>query len=420
MEVPDFCRRASQRIAKKRKTEEELDPDYQPDTGKESKSRVAATPGTSRDWFIPIPRYSPTREVAIPGPSRTLMHVTATTVSSESRMDRKKVRRSRAIVDDLRKPAPGLQFIERNEYSVEDWKVKASEISKNLVRVKLENPDTDTDGLAALEYPIHELTPYGSNNPDYTEPRSRNMELEAYDFDFNNLPNYVMGTGKGTPGGPPNWEFKTLWNYELTPLQPNGDHFYDSSMQPWNKRDVTEPETTPDILSIVASFYVGCRLDLKKIANGSRNIEYNPERFAPLIMRVREPKSTALIFGSGRIIVAGTRSEAECKLACRKYTRIINKFGHRGRVLRFEIQNILASCSLKFRVRLNQLCKNKMLGPLSYEPEIFPGLVIPLEHPKMKITVFATGSVLMTGGKSEADVQLGFRKIYPLVRMYAP
>ena len=45
-----------------------------------------------------------------------------------------------------------------------------------------------------------------------------------------------------------------------------------------------------------------CKLDLKSIALHARNAEYNPKRFAAVIMRIREPKSTALIFASGKMV----------------------------------------------------------------------------------------------------------------------
>jgi TATA-box binding protein (TBP) (component of TFIID and TFIIIB) len=44
-------------------------------------------------------------------------------------------------------------------------------------------------------------------------------------------------------------------------------------------------------------------LELKKIALQCRNAEYNPKRFAAVIMRLRDPKTTALIFASGLILL---------------------------------------------------------------------------------------------------------------------
>ena len=50
------------------------------------------------------------------------------------------------------------------------------------------------------------------------------------------------------------------------------------------------------------------KLDLKKIALHARNAEYNPKRFAAVIMRIRDPRTTALIFSSGRSRLKGKRN----------------------------------------------------------------------------------------------------------------
>jgi TATA-box binding protein (TBP) (component of TFIID and TFIIIB) len=44
-------------------------------------------------------------------------------------------------------------------------------------------------------------------------------------------------------------------------------------------------------------------------------------------MRIRDPKTTALIFASGKMVVTGAKSEDDSKLASRKYARIIQKLG---------------------------------------------------------------------------------------------
>ena len=62
-----------------------------------------------------------------------------------------------------------------------------------------------------------------------------------------------------------------------------------------------EPGVEPQLQNIVATVNLGCKLDLKKIALTAKNAEYNPKRFAALIMRIREPRTTALIFSSGKI-----------------------------------------------------------------------------------------------------------------------
>lgn len=44
-------------------------------------------------------------------------------------------------------------------------------------------------------------------------------------------------------------------------------------------------------------------------------------------MRLMQPRSTALIFSSGKIVVTGVRHEQNSVLAARKYARILQKLG---------------------------------------------------------------------------------------------
>ena len=70
--------------------------------------------------------------------------------------------------------------------------------------------------------------------------------------------------------------------------------------------------------NVVATVNLGVTLDLQKIALKTRNAEFNPERFAAVIMRIREPKTTALIFSSGKVVVTGAKTEDDSKLAAKK------------------------------------------------------------------------------------------------------
>jgi len=115
----------------------------------------------------------------------------------------------------------------------------------------------------------------------------------------------------------------------------------EKSAQPdGNANGVATPAATPDtqngqvpsgivptLQNIVATVNLSARLDLKTIALHARNAEYNPKRFAAVIMRIREPKTTALVFASGKMVVTGAKSEDDSRLASRKYARIIQKLG---------------------------------------------------------------------------------------------
>jgi transcription initiation factor TFIID TATA-box-binding protein len=72
-------------------------------------------------------------------------------------------------------------------------------------------------------------------------------------------------------------------------------------------------------------------------------------------MRIRDPKTTALIFASGKMVVTGAKSEEQSKLAARKYARIVQKLGFQSKFTDFKIQNIVGSCDVKFPIRLEGL-----------------------------------------------------------------
>jgi TATA-box binding protein (TBP) (component of TFIID and TFIIIB) len=109
-----------------------------------------------------------------------------------------------------------------------------------------------------------------------------------------------------------------------------------------------------------------CKVDLQHVANSARNAEYNPrvciiisaaaafsftldfffvawnyilhsiaavspavtliltwQRFGAAIMRIREPKTTALIFATGKMVCTGAKSEADSRLAARKAWKLL-------------------------------------------------------------------------------------------------
>jgi transcription initiation factor TFIID TATA-box-binding protein len=170
----------------------------------------------------------------------------------------------------------------------------------------------------------------------------------------------------------------------------------------------------PTLQNIVATVNLSCRLDLKEIALHARNAEYNPKRFAAVIMRIREPKTTALIFASGKMVVTGAKSEEWSRLAARKYARIIQKLGFPARFTEFKIQNMVGSCDIRFPIRLEGLAFAH--GHYSsYEPELFPGLIYRMVKPKIVLLIFVSGKIVLTGAKVREEIYQAFENIYPVL-----
>lgn len=98
------------------------------------------------------------------------------------------------------------------------------------------------------------------------------------------------------------------------------------------------------IQNIASTANLGVKLDLKKIALKCRNTEFNPRRFGAVIMRLREPRATALIFASGKMVVTGVKSTHNATLAAKKFAYIVERVGFKPQdMMDFKVQNIVGT-----------------------------------------------------------------------------
>ena len=75
-------------------------------------------------------------------------------------------------------------------------------------------------------------------------------------------------------------------------------------------------QIVPIIQNIVVTANLSCPLNLRQIALQVMNTYYEPKKFTGLVMRIKEPKTTALIFNTGKIVVLGAKTEENSKKAC--------------------------------------------------------------------------------------------------------
>ena len=181
--------------------------------------------------------------------------------------------------------------------------------------------------------------------------------------------------------------------------------------------EINKNNSLPKLQNIVSTANLKCVLDLREIALKAKNAEYNPSRFAAVIMRIKEPKTTALIFSSGKMVCTGARTEEESKQASRTYAKIILKLGFPVKFAEFTVQNIVASCDVKFPIRLEGLASS-YLKFCSYEPEMFPGLIFHMIEPKIVLLIFVSGKIVLTGAKNRDDINKAYQKILPILSQF--
>ncbi|KAJ3686602.1 hypothetical protein LUZ61_015766 [Rhynchospora tenuis] len=175
------------------------------------------------------------------------------------------------------------------------------------------------------------------------------------------------------------------------------------------------PDLLPDLQNVVSTVNLNCKLDLKAVALRARNAEYNPKRFAAVVMRIREPKTTALLFATGKMVCTGAKSEDASRLAARKFARIVQKLGFPAKFKDFKVQNIVASCATNFTIFLEKLAASSHCAFITYEPEMFPGLVYRMGQPKIVLLIFQSGKIVLTGAKKRDEIYAAFNNIYPVL-----
>ena len=82
------------------------------------------------------------------------------------------------------------------------------------------------------------------------------------------------------------------------------------------------------------------------IARKYGDVEYNPERFPGLVMRIAEPKATILVFSTGKMVVTGMRREEEAEAVVDQVIKRNSKASINVSDPQLFIQNIVASGDL--------------------------------------------------------------------------
>ena len=184
------------------------------------------------------------------------------------------------------------------------------------------------------------------------------------------------------------------------------------------------------IVNVVSMVDLGCQLNLSDIAKSCKNSEYNPVRLNAVIMRIKEPKSVALIFNSGKMVCAGAKNEADSKTAARKFAKTVKKLVNEVIFKNFRIINMVATCDFKFRIHLTKLNSEisyklrktlnskELEKKISYEPQIFPGLIYHMDKPKLAVLVFSSGKVNFVGIKKKDDAFEALKNIQPIIQKY--
>jgi transcription initiation factor TFIID TATA-box-binding protein len=173
---------------------------------------------------------------------------------------------------------------------------------------------------------------------------------------------------------------------------------------------MAESKSNLKVQNIVATTSLGKPVSLTKLAKSQSNIEYNPEQFPGLVLRIAKPKSAVLVFSSGNLVCTGTKSIAQVREVIEQVIKQIAKIGVKVTDKpKIAVQNIVASGSIDLKLNLNILALQ--LENTEYEPEQFPGLVYKLEDPTATFLLFSNGKLVCTGTKNKEQLEESMRQL---------
>jgi len=162
----------------------------------------------------------------------------------------------------------------------------------------------------------------------------------------------------------------------------------------------------------VATATLDQKIDLNAVVKGNPGVQYDPKTFPGLVYKIKRPKTSILIFRTGKMVCTGAKSSREAHKAIKKVVRELKSSGIiiPGKP-EIKVVNMVASANLSGRIELEDCAYS--LGKTMYEPEQFPGLIYRMDVPKVVILIFASGKIVCTGATKEEDVYTAVENLHP-------
>lgn len=169
----------------------------------------------------------------------------------------------------------------------------------------------------------------------------------------------------------------------------------------------------PVLHNTACTFDLGCPIRIHQLVTWARNAERNAPLKSALI-RMRDPKATAQVFKSGKVVVTGASNLGHMHTASRKVAWIVRRVGFTdAKFTNYRVTNTVATVNVKFPVSLQAL-HERCFANADYDPERFSALIYKMATPKkMSLKVFASGMVTIEGATNLAMLYAAFEKLYP-------
>lgn len=241
---------------------------------------------------------------------------------------------------------------------------------------------------------------------NYLEQTSNALEL--YDLSKNNNFN------KESPN---DIFFQTISDNKKTVKNINDEIFQDDS--PTNYITKKIPKNKINIENIIFVAYLDSKLNLETLVSKYKNSKGNSTNKNHFILKIKEPKADVYIYKTGKIICKGAKSKENLLKVVKNINDLISELGYKIYLNNFNIIEIEGTIDVKFSIKLNSLyynlLKKNKAKQISYEPEIYSGLIYHMNLPKITLIIYSSGIIKFFGAKNREDIYNVWEKIYPLL-----
>jgi transcription initiation factor TFIID TATA-box-binding protein len=174
-----------------------------------------------------------------------------------------------------------------------------------------------------------------------------------------------------------------------------------------------------EVQNIVSFVDLQTRLDLSKLAIDLPNGEYDPNRFPALIVKLKEPKISFLVFSNGKMNCTGANNISRVEEGVAKLVAQLRGLGVEiVEDPEIKVTNIVSTVDIGLDLNLDEIALN--VDNVEYEPEQFPGLVYrPYDWPrdsKPSVLVFGTGKLVVAGVQEVSEAKLLVQRLVESLR----
>ncbi len=143
------------------------------------------------------------------------------------------------------------------------------------------------------------------------------------------------------------------------------------------------------------------RLDLEKLSSSVGCIEYDGSLYPAAY--IRPGRGIATVYSTGRYVLQGVRSLAEADALYSEIVELLSPFCDVERFGRPTVRNMVCTSDAGHTLDLDSLFLHvSMAGrDASFEPEVFPGLI--LRTGECTYNIFGTGRFVMLGCRDESE-----------------